>query len=107
MRSKKTEKKTSNKKAMATSGRSVIGVDISPSHIRMVQLSGRQLSQVQLEKYAITTLPANVVSGGEVVDFDQLVSHLQQCYSKMKTNCKQAKPTIITAAASIHFNKIC
>ena len=51
MRSKKTEKKTSNKKAMATSGRSVIGVDISPSHIRMVQLSGRQLSQVQLEKY--------------------------------------------------------
>ena len=35
MRSKKTEKKTSNKKAMATSGRSVIGVDISPSHIRI------------------------------------------------------------------------
>ena len=104
MRSKKTEKKTSNKKAMATSGRSVIGVDISPSHIRMVQLSGRQLSQVQLEKYAITTLPANVVSGGEVVDFDQLVSHLQQCYSKMKTNCKQANIALPASAVTIEEN---
>ena len=104
MRLKKTEKKTSNKKAMAASGRSVIGVDITPNYIRMVQVSGRQLNQVQLEKYAISVLPQNVISGNEIVDFDQLVSHLQQCYSKMRTNCKQVNIALPSSFVTIEEN---
>ncbi|CRZ20278.1 type IV pilus assembly protein PilM [Kingella kingae] len=101
MRFKKTEKNTSNKAANATSGRSVIGLDIGQGGIRMVQLSGRSLSQVQLEKYAMVTLPSNVISGTEVVDFEQLVSHLQQCYSKLKTNCKQVNISLPTSSVTI------
>ncbi|ULJ70124.1 type IV pilus assembly protein PilM [Wielerella bovis] len=104
MRFKKTEKNTSNKtnkSTVATSGRSVIGVDITPHHIRMVQLSGRQLSQVQLDKYAIVPLPQNVISGHEINNYDELVSLLQQCYGKMKTSCKQANVALPASLVTI------
>lgn len=89
MRFKKTEKNISKKSTSTISGRSVIGLDIGQVAIKMVQLSGKSANQIQLEKYAIEYLPQNVISGNEIVDYDQLVSHLQQCYSKLKTNCKQ------------------
>ena len=101
MRFKKTEKNTSNKTASAASGRSVIGIDIGQHSIRMVQLSGRNLAQPQLEKYATVALPKNVVSGSEITDFDQLVSHLQQCYSKLKTNCKHANIALPASAVTV------
>lgn len=91
MRFKKTEKNTSNKGSKGTataSGRSVIGLDIGQRGIRMVQLSGRNANSIQLEKYAVVNLPQNIISGNEIVDYDQLVTYLQQCYSKLKTNCK-------------------
>lgn len=106
MRFKKTEKNTSNKAAVTVSGRSIIGVDIGQSNIRMVQISGRQLSQIQLEKYATVALPPNVVSGNEIMDFDQLVSHLQQCLDKLKTNCKQANVALPMGAVTIDENLV-
>lgn len=104
MRFKKTEKNTSNKATSSTSGRSVIGLDIGQGAIRMVQLSGRSLNQVQLEKYAVMPLPANVISGTEITDFDQLVSHLQQCYSKLKSNCKQVNISLPASLVTIEEN---
>ncbi|MDO4434172.1 MAG: type IV pilus assembly protein PilM [Alysiella sp.] len=106
MRLKKTNKNTSNKVASATSGKSVIGLDISQYAIRMVQLSGKQLNQVQLEKYAIEYLPQNVVSGSEIVNYDELVSHLQQCYSKLKTNCKQVNMALPFSTVTIEENSM-
>ncbi|MDK4679949.1 type IV pilus assembly protein PilM [Kingella negevensis] len=102
----KTKKNTSNNASVATSGRSVIGVDISQNNIRMVQVSGRQLSQVQLEKYAILPLPQNVVLGHEINDYEQFVSILQQCYEKLKTNCKQANIALPTGSVTIEENLV-
>ena len=104
MRFKKNEKNTSNKTASVASGRSVIGIDISQNHIRMVQLSGRNLAQPHLEKYAIVSLPKHVVTGNEITDFDQLVSHLQQCYSKLKTSCKLVNIAMPMSAVTIEEN---
>lgn len=108
MRFKKTKENTSNKSTSTTSGKSVIGLDIGQSAIKMVQISGKQTNRVQLEKYAIEYLPQHVISGNEIIDYDQLVSHLQQCYSKLKTNCKQvnlALPAgIVTIEEELLFN---
>lgn len=101
MRSRKNGKNTSNKADSSVSRNSVIGVDIGQGGIRMVQLSGRNLNQVQLEKYAAVTLPGNVVSGNDIVDFDQLVSHLQQCYTKLKTSCKQVNIALPSGIVTI------
>lgn len=114
MRFKKTDKNTSEKvdkpskkagkSAKNLSGKTVIGLDISPTHVRMVQISGRSLNQVQVEKYAIEPLPQNVVSGTEIANFDTLVSHLQQCYSKLKTNCKSVNIALPAGIATIEDN---
>lgn len=108
MRFKKTEKNISKKSTSATNGKSVIGLDIDQSAIKMVQISGKQTTQVQLEKYAIESLPQNVISGSEIVDYDQLVSHLQQCYRKLKTNCKQVNLALpmdsVTIEEDLIFN---
>ena len=108
MRMKKTGKNTAGGAVSNLSGHSVIGLDIDQYAVRMVQLSGRGARQAQLDKYAIVYLPANVVNGNEIVDFDQLVSHLKQCYNKLKTNCKKVNlalpSSIVTIDEGIRFN---
>ena len=104
MRFKKTENNTSNKAASGASVRSVIGLDIGQSGIRMVQLSGRSVNQIQVDKYAVVPLPQNIVVGGDVVDFDQLVSHLQTCYRKLKTSCKQVNLALPSGSVTIEEN---
>ena len=59
---------------------------------------------MQLEKYAIEPLPQNVVSGSEIVNFDTLVSHLQQCYSRLKTNCKSINVGLPVDVVTIEEN---
>lgn len=100
----KTNKKPIKKSTSMSSSKSVIGLSISPSAIRMVQISGKNPLQVQLEKYAIEYLAPNIVTGNEITDFDKLVSHLQQCYSKLKTNCKQINIALPFSSVTIEEN---
>lgn len=106
--SEKTEKasKKSSKSSASMSGKTVIGLDITPTTVRMIQISGRGVNQVQVEKYAIEPLPQNVVSGTEIVNFDMLVSHLQQCYAKMKTNCKSVNIALPASIVTIEDNLV-
>ena len=100
MRVKKS-KNTSSSNTSSLSGRTVIGLDIDQGAVRMVQLSGKGAGQAQVDKSAIVRLPANVVSGNEIVDFDQLVAHLQQCYNKLKTSCKRVNLALPAGAVTI------
>lgn len=68
------------------SNRTAIGIDMNQHSIKMVQLSGRSLNQIQLEKYVITKLPKNVIKGNRILDYDQLVTYLQQSYAQMNTS---------------------
>lgn len=104
--SKKAEKvgKSSKKSATGMASRTVIGLDISQNNIRMVQLSSKSGNQVQVDKYAIEPLPQNTISGSEIVNFDTLVSHLQQCYNKLKTNCKSVNVALPMSAVTIEDN---
>lgn len=108
MRFKVKGKKSSNKGASVGFSKSIIGLDIGQNSIRMVQLSGKSINNIQVEKYAVEYLPQNVISGREILDYDQLVSYLQQCYSKLNTNCKQANLALplgdVTVEENLHFN---
>lgn len=57
---KKTDAKPP-KKSSGLNNRAAIGVDIDQHSIKLVQLSGRSLNQIQLEKYIIVKLPKNIV----------------------------------------------
>ena len=63
MRLLKNQKNTTSKASMSLVSKGAIGVDISQNAIKMVQLSGRSLNQIQLEKYVITRLPKNIIRG--------------------------------------------
>lgn len=86
MRLSKSRTNTKSKPSAALSSRGAVGIDIGQDAIRMVQLSGRSLNQIQLEKYAVVKLPKDIVKGGRIQDFDQIVSFLQQAYGQLKTS---------------------
>lgn len=102
----KPAKKSSGKAAAGMAAKSVIGLEIGPANIRMVQIAGKGSGRVQLEKYAVEPLPQNVVSGSEIVNFDTLVSHLQQCYSTLKTNCKSVNIGLPVSMVTIEDNLV-
>ena len=95
----KNPKNTTGKAGKSSSGlsnRSSIGIDISQHAIKMVQLSGRSLNQIQLEKYVITKLPKNIVKGNKIQDYDQLVT-----YSQLRSSCKNIIAAIPQGLATI------
>ena len=90
-KSLKTPKKTDAKLPKKSSGfnnHAAIGIDIDQYSIKMVQLSGRSLNQIQLEKYVIVKLPKNIVQDNKIQNHGQFVTYLQQAYVKLNSTCK-------------------
>ncbi|MDO4640907.1 MAG: type IV pilus assembly protein PilM [Neisseria sp.] len=106
MRLLKNQKNTTNKASSGLMSRGAVGVDISQKTIKMVQLTGRSLNQIQLEKYVITKLPKNIIRGNQIQDYDQLVSYLQHAYTQLNTTGKNivaAMPqSLVTVETAVH-----
>lgn len=101
MRLSKKQKNTINKAPSGTGMRSAIGIDISQHAIKMVQLSGRSLNQIQLEKYAITKLPKNIVKGNKIQDYDQLVAYIQHTYTQLHSSSKNVIAALPQSLATV------
>lgn len=65
----------------------LIGVDVSSSSIKMVELSQTK-SGIRLDRYAITTLGDDVISEGTVSNSEGLTNGLQNCYKKLGSKIK-------------------
>ncbi len=106
MRLQKNQKNTTGKASSSLIARGAVGVDISQNTIKMVQLSGRSLNQIQLEKYAIIKLPKNIIKGTQIQDYDLLVSYLQQAYAQLHSSNKNivaAMPqNLVTTETLVH-----
>lgn len=106
MRLLKNQKNTTNKASSGLTSRGAVGVDISQKAIKMVQLTGRSLNQIQLEKYVITTLPRNIIRGNQIQDYDQLISYLQHSYTQLGASSKNivaAMPQgLVTVETAVH-----
>ena len=73
----------------------------------MVYLSGRNLNQIQLEKYSIVRLPKNIIKGNRILDYDQLVSYLQHAYTQLNTNNRNivvAMPQTLTIIETVSYS---
>lgn len=99
--SKSTKNTKSNKTSGGAINRTSVGIDISQHAIKMVQLSGRSLNQIQLEKYVITKLPKNIVKGNKIQDYDQLVSYLQHTYTQLGSSCRNFVASIPQSLATV------
>ena len=107
MRLTKNGKNTKGKASLGFSARGAVGIDVTQNAIKMVYLSGRNLNQVQLEKYSVVRLPKNIIKGNRILDYDQLVSYLQHAYTQLNTNNRNivvAMPQTLTTIETVSYS---
>ena len=66
----------------------LIGVDISTSSVRLVELAHGAKGEVRLERYAAEPLPRNAVADGNIENMDQVVEALRRVLKKSGTKAK-------------------
>lgn len=78
--------------------RSLVGLDISSTAVKMVELSGSQSGGYQLERYAIEPLPSGAVVDGNISSLDGVAEALGRCWKRLGTSTKYAAMALPTAA---------
>jgi type IV pilus assembly protein PilM len=78
--------------------RSLVGLDISSSAVKMVELSGGQAGSYQLERYAIEPLPNGAVVDGNISNLDGVTETVVRCWKRLGTSTKYVAMALPTAA---------
>jgi type IV pilus assembly protein PilM len=77
--------------------RSMVGLDISSSAVKMVELSGGA-GAYQLERYAIEPLPSGAVVDGNIANLDGVSETIGRCWKRLGTSTKFVAMALPTAA---------
>ena len=76
----------------------LIGIDISSTSVKMVELSGGDQGRYKLESYAIATLPADAMSDGNVADIDKVADALKLAWKTLGTREKHVALALPSSA---------
>jgi type IV pilus assembly protein PilM len=82
----------------------LIGVDISSSALKLVELSETGKGSYRLERYAIEPLPKDVVSDGNIANLDQVAEALRRAHKRLGSrnrNVAMALPTAMVITKKI------
>ncbi|MEO8409141.1 MAG: pilus assembly protein PilM [Propionivibrio sp.] len=69
--------------------RSLIGLDISSSAVKMVELASDGKSGYRVERYAIEALPREAIADGNVVNLEVAADYVRRAWKKLATSTKQ------------------
>jgi type IV pilus assembly protein PilM len=69
--------------------RSLIGLDISSSSVKMVELASDGKGGYRVERYAIEVLPRDVVSDGNIVNLESAAESVRRAWKKLATSTRQ------------------
>ncbi|MEW6163929.1 MAG: pilus assembly protein PilM [Pseudomonadota bacterium] len=78
--------------------RSLVGLDISSSAVKMVELSGSLAGGCQLECYAIESLPEGAVVDGNISNLEAVSEVIARCWKRLSTSTKFVAMALPTAA---------
>ena len=81
----------------------LIGVDISSSALKLVELSEMGKGSYRLERYAIEPLPRDVVTDGNIANLDQVAEALRRAHKRLGSrnrNIAMALPTAMNGTTS-------
>src|SRR6202795_1827311 len=82
----------------------LIGVDISSSALKLVELSETGKGSYRLERYAIEPLPKDVVADGNIANLDQVAEALRRAHKRLGSrnrNIAMALPTAMVITKKI------
>src|ERR1700716_1885084 len=82
----------------------LIGVDISSSALKLVELSKTGKGSYRLERYAIEPLPRDVVADGNIANLDQVAEALRRAHKRLGSrnrNIAMALPTAMVITKKI------
>ena len=74
----------------AGKARPLIGVDISSSAVKLVELSDVNGRQRRLERYAIEPLPRDAVSDGNIVQLEAVAEAVKRAWKRLSTTTRNA-----------------
>jgi type IV pilus assembly protein PilM len=78
--------------------RSLVGLDISSSAVKMVELSGSRAGAIQVECYAIEPLPENAVVDGNIANLEAVSEVIGRCWKRLGTQTKYVAMALPAAA---------
>jgi type IV pilus assembly protein PilM len=78
--------------------RPLLGLDISTSAIKMVELTESGNAAYRVERYAIESLPKDAVTDGNIVDLDPVAEAVRRCWRRLGTATKYVAMALPTAA---------
>lgn len=78
--------------------RPLIGLDISTSAIKMVELSESAKDALRLERYAIEYLPKDAVVDGNIANLEAVSESVLRCWKRLGTSIKYVAMSLPTAA---------
>lgn len=78
--------------------RSLVGLNISSSAVKMVELSGSRVGGYRLECYAIEPLPEGAVTDGNVSNHEGVAGSILRCWKRLGTSTKYVAMALPTAA---------
>lgn len=78
--------------------RPLIGLDISSSSIKMVELSRADKGAIRVERYAIEPLPRDAVVDGKIVNIETIADAISKAWRRMGTSTKLVAMALPAAA---------
>ncbi len=78
--------------------RSLVGIDISSSAVKMVELGGSAKDGYRVERYVIEVLPKDVVSDGNIVNLELVAESIKRAWKRLATSTRAAAVALPTAA---------
>lgn len=78
--------------------RSLLGLDISSSAVKMVELSGAGRNEYRVERYVIEVLPKDAVVDGVIANVDAVQSSVRSAWKRMSTSVRNVAMELPAAA---------
>lgn len=78
--------------------RSLVGLNVSSSAVKMVELSSGRGGEYQLECYAIEPLPEGVVMDGNISSHEGVTEAIARCWKRLDTSTKYVAMALPAAA---------
>lgn len=76
----------------------LIGLDISSSAVKMVELSGSPKDGLRVERYTIEVLPRDVIADGNIVNLEAAAESVKRAWKRMGTSTRQVAMALPAAA---------